>query len=306
MAAAQERRFRAMGSDARVVVVGGSPLIADAAVRRLDELEQRWSRFLPTSEIGQLNRAEGDPVLVSADTFGLVDHLVRAWRDTGGRFDPTLHDSVVALGYDEPWPFEPPTHAGDPLPGPGCDGVLLDRVTRMVWMPEGLRLDPGGLGKGLAADLVAAEAMAAGARGVLVDIGGDLRVIGDSPDGPAWRLAVEHPGTPEVELARVETRDGGVATTSSRKRRWSLPDGREAHHVIDPVDGRPAEVPWTSATALAKRAVDAEAGATVAFLDHRLDAAPRVIAALLADADGGTIVLGDHRELFLVASGVAA
>ena len=306
MAAAQERRFRAMGSDARVVVVGGSPLIADAAARRIDELEHRWSRFLPTSEISQLNRAEGDPVVVSADTFTLAEHLVRAWRDTAGLFDPTLHDSLVALGYDDTWPFEPPTPAGDPLPGPGCDGVLLDRVTRMVWMPEGLHLDPGGLGKGLAADLVAGEVMAAGARGVLVDIGGDLRVIGDSPEGPTWRIAVEHPGAPEVELARVETRDGGVATTSRRKRRWKLPDGREAHHVLDPFDGRPAEVRWTSATALAKRAVDAEVGATVAFLDHRLDAAPRVIAALLADAEGGTTVLGDHPELFLVANGVAA
>src|SRR5690606_2471757 len=135
------------------------------------------------------------------------------------------------------------------------------------WLPPHLRLDPGGLGKGLAADLVAGELMAAGASGALVDLGGDLRVVGSSPAGETWRIDVEHPGRPGRPIARVETRDGAVATSSRGRRRWTGTDGAAVHHLLDPASGHPAEPDWTSATALARTGVDAEVGATVAFLD---------------------------------------
>ena len=115
---------------------------------------------------------------------------------------------------------------------------------------------------------------------------------------------VEHPGARGTHLARIETRDGGVATTSRRRRRWQLADGTPVHHVVDPHRGRPGDVPWTSATALAATAVDAEVGATVTFLDGDPAGAPRVVAAVLADERGRSGVLGPHPEL--VATGTPA
>lgn len=307
VAAACARTAAAMGTTARVTVVGGaSPLLADAALRRIHDLESRWSRFQPTSELSRLNAAAGTPCLVSDDTFLLVQRLVRAWFDTAGRFDPTVHQSMHALGYTDRLPtgttrLDATALLASMVAPIGCADIRLDAATRMVWLPDGTRLDPGGLGKGLAADIVANETIAAGASGVLVDLGGDVRVIGCAPDGGAWRIGVEHPLDPEVEIAIVETTDGGIATSSRHKRRWHIDDGdavREVHHVIDPTTRRSADTPWLTATVLAPDAASAEVGATVTFLDGTAITAPHVFAALLADEHGAHRVLGERPELF--------
>ena len=296
-----------MGTTARVTVVGeASPLLADAALRRIHELESRWSRFLPTSELSRVNQSGGAPCLVSADTFELIERLIQAWHETAGRFDPTVHDALVALGYVDrlPTTFTLDPAASDASSPRGCDDIRLDRSCGMVWLPSGVRLDPGGLGKGLAADIVAREAMAAGASGVLIDLGGDLRAIGTSPDGGAWRISVEHPCDPDVAIAMIETTNGGVATSSRQKRRWTVSDGatdRLVHHVIDPRTSAPAQTSWLTATVLAPDAASAEVGATVAFLDGAPAGAPHVFAALLADEHGCGPVTGPHPELILCA-----
>lgn len=308
MVALDERRFAAMGTSCRVVLVGGSDELAERARRRVLELEGRWSRFLADSELSTLNAARGCPCVVSPDTFRLVANLVTGWQVSGGRFDPTLHDSLLSLGYDRDWRLgatpgaAAPPDAGRAVPPPGCGEVVLHGDTNLVWMPTGVRLDPGGLGKGLAADMVVEELTEAGVRGAMMDLGGDLRVTGDSPDSRTWRIDVEHPGEPGSAIARVETRDGAVATTSSRRRRWPASDGTEVHHVLDSRTALPASPDWSSATALARTAVEAEVGATVAFLDGCLDAAPRTIGALLAGSDGTVSVVGDHPELFGLAA----
>src|ERR1043166_8677873 len=94
-----ERRFRAMGSDAHVVVVGPDHL-ADEASARIADLERRWSRFDEHSEISSLNRHAGAPVLVSTETLELVERALDAWRMTHGWFDPTVLGAVVRAGYD--------------------------------------------------------------------------------------------------------------------------------------------------------------------------------------------------------------
>ncbi len=309
MTTIHEHAFAAMGTRCRVTVVGGSEDLVDAARHRILELEARWSRFLPDSELSALHAAAGSPCVVSPDTFELVAHLVAAWWGTRGRFDPTLHDRLVELGYDRTWPW-PQTLVADSSAdhvasrgatgAPGCAEIVLQRESRLVWLPPQVRLDPGGLGKGLAADLVAGELMAAGASGAMVDLGGDLRMVGCSPEGETWRIDVEHPGRPGRPIARVETRDGAVATSSRGRRRWTGADGAEVHHLLDPGSGLPAEPDWTSATALARTGAEAEVGATVAFLDGSLSAAPRTIAALLVREDGTTTTLGRHPELFAV------
>lgn len=299
MTTVHERTVSAMGTTIRVVVVGGSPSLADHALHRIDDLERKWSRFRGDSEVSRLNDAGGAPCLVSPDTYLLVEHLVDAWWDTDGRFDPTVHDAVVGIGYGRSWPFAEATADGTVQPSPGCRGIRLDALLQMVWLPDGVRLDPGALGKGLAADLVAQELVEGGASGVMVDLGGDLRVIGVAPTGNAWRIGVEHPVLHTDNVAVVECTDGGIATSSRVKRRWRNGPGRDAHHIVDPSTGDSADRMWCSATALARTAVAAEVGATMSFLDGTPGRAPYVHSVLLCDEQGSTTVVGDHPEFFL-------
>ena len=282
-----------MGSDAHVVVVGGRPGLVDVARARLAALEARWTRFDEGSELSRLNTAGGMPCVVSHDTLLLVDALRTAWQTTGGRFDPTV--GVDALGYRSSWPQ---LISIATLPAPrrsvGCSGVDVDLARALVQLPVGVRLDPGGLGKGLAADLVAADLLAAGARGVLVNVGGDLCVHGEAPDGgDAWPIAIEHPDDADREIARVVLASGGVATSTSRRRRWHTTEGDSVHHLVDPTTSLPAARPWVQATAVTGSAWWAEVGAKVAYLDGTV---PDGVAGLLLGADDSLTCIGDRAD----------
>jgi thiamine biosynthesis lipoprotein len=260
---AAELRFRAMGSDAHVIVVGGAPPLVERARRRIDDLERRWSRFLPDSEISDLNRRAGRPVAVSEETVTLVERAIEAWRLTGGSFDPTVLGDVIRAGYDRPFDDLGP----DPTNGHsrlilGCTDI--DVAGREIRLPAGTGFDPGGIGKGLAADMVVAETMASGAAGVCVNLGGDLRVTGLDPTDAAWTVAVEHPlaATP---LACIGLRDGAVATSTTLRRRWQV-DGQLRHHLIDPANGLSCDTDLTLASVVAGAAWTAEVLAKAVLL----------------------------------------
>jgi FAD:protein FMN transferase len=233
-----ERHFRAMGSDAHVIIVGGPSGLVDIACRRIDELEQRWSRFVPDSEVNELNRNAGRPVTVSSDTVLLVQRAIEAWRLTGGGFDPTILGAVIRAGYDRNL-----NDIADRRTAPiselvvGCTDIDIDGLT--VRLPAGTGFDPGGIGKGLAADLVVGEMLAAGAAGVCINLGGDLRVAGDGPDRGPWTVAIEHPWSNEP-VTLVGLHAGAVTTSTTLRRAWRI-DGETRHHLIDPFTGEPSD-----------------------------------------------------------------
>jgi FAD:protein FMN transferase len=258
-----------MGSDAQVLVVTDPDTDpADAAAfpagawAHIEALEGRWSRFRPDSEISVLNRHSGAPVVVSTDTFALITRAIAAWQLTEGYFDPTVGAALVALGYDRDFtevtrPSLSVHTTGDAGPAPGPAGIELDPERSTVMLPAGVSFDPGGIGKGLAADLVVEALIDAGAVGALVNLGGDLRAAGNPPDAGGWPVTLPDPLRPGHELARFVLPHGAVATSSRLRRRWRTTVG-PAHHLIDPATGRPATGDTLAATVVADRAWRAE------------------------------------------------
>jgi thiamine biosynthesis lipoprotein len=255
-----DTRFRAMGTDVHITIVDGPATLLDLGQRMIAELEGRWSRFRPDSEVSALNQHAGHPVLVSPDTYDLVTKAVTAWRATHGCFDPTVGAALVAHGYDRDFAVvrtaRPEALASGPAPTPA--GIQLDPAVGAITLPEGVTFDPGGIGKGLAADLVATVLLEAGARGALVNIGGDLRAIGEAPGEDGWVITVCEPADPEEELLRLSMPEGAVATSSSLRRRWQTTSG-EAHHLIAPATGQPVDSAVQSVTVVAAEAWWAEA-----------------------------------------------
>lgn len=288
---AAESRFEVMGSKAHVLVVAAdgaedaAPLV-DAARDRLDELERRWSRFLPDSEMSHVNRAAPNPVVVSADTCALVIRAMQGWRSTGGLFDPTVLGDVVRAGYDRSFASIPArTRPGSSDRHMGCAGIVVDEYLRTVRLPDEVGFDPGGIGKGFAADLVVEELMRRGAHGACVNVGGDVRVAGSGPSG-AWRIDVLDPFDHEP-MDVLTVGNGAVATSTRTKRQWAV-DGRPAHHLIDPSTGRPASTGLAAVTVLAGNAARAEVLAKAAFV-----AGPVRGSALLDDCDAPGLLVDD-------------
>jgi thiamine biosynthesis lipoprotein len=283
-----ELRFRAMGCDAHLLLVGGPPGLAGLARDRVEELERRWSRFRPDSEISRLNQLAGAPVQVSPVTLGLVRRALQGARVTGGRFDPTVLGDVLRAGYDRS--FERlDGGSGSSALGRGWERVVVDPAASAVTLPAGVGLDPGGIGKGYAADLLVEELRAAGAAGVCVNLGGDLRADGQAPGGGSWVVAVGHPLRPGP-AATVAIERGAVATSSRVRRAWG-PAGDRRHHLIDPATGRPAATGLAAATVLAAHGWQAEVLAKAAFLGGPGQGRALLVAAgadgLLIDDRGG-------------------
>ncbi len=252
-----------MGTGAHVVVVGGRVGLAERAARRIAQLESLWSRFRPESEISRLNARAGTPVPVSAETSELVDRAVDGWRLTGGSFDPTVLGAVIRAGYDRTF-ARIPVHALPGMSEARRGAAAIETGPGWVRLPAGIGFDPGGIGKGLAADMVADELMAAGAAGACVNLGGDVRVAGEGPSGGAWTIGVEHPwaAAPVVLLGLA---GGAVATSTTLRRRWQV-GGEERHHLIDPDSEQPAGRDVNLATVVAGRAWTAEVWAKAVLL----------------------------------------
>jgi thiamine biosynthesis lipoprotein len=265
--------FRAMGTDVEVLLDAPSGPDSVAALDRVEadfeRLEQTLSRFRPDSELSRLNAA-GRLDAASPDLVRVLELALEAREKTGGRFDPTVHDALVAAGYDQ-------TFAEVPADGPvvpfeqGCGkAVRIDGLT--IELEPGTHVDLGGIGKGYAVDRACDLLALAGP--CLVNAGGDLAVRGG-----AWPVGVSDDLT--LELSR-----GAIATSGRDRRRWRR-GGEELHHLIDPSTGRPAQNDLVRVTVVADSATEAEVLAKAAFLGAEVDA-PRV----LVTADGRTILAG--------------
>lgn len=295
-------RFRAMGTDCEVHVTAAGDAGQDLgalAIERIELLEQSWSRFRPDSELSRLNaRAGMGAVPVSDDLLHLVRRMHEAWHDTDGLFDPTVLASMTALGYDTDFAAvqsRPATHwqAVVTAPAPGMSAVVVDLTDSTVALPAGIGIDPGAIGKGLAADIVSEELVSAGAHRVLVNLGGDIAVAGQADDDTPWYIGVEDERVSTDSADRIERvleltgPRAGVATSTTMKRRWA--QGRR-HHVIDPRTGQVSTGDLAQVTVVAGSASEAEVLATAALL-----LPSSLAAAWLADRTADAVLMISDR-----------
>jgi FAD:protein FMN transferase len=284
----------AMGSTAEFMVVGGATAaLVEWAVDRLAELEASWSRFRADSELRALDRSAGAvAVAVSPDLVDAIGRALALWYVTDGLFDPTVRRALEEIGYDRTFrevASTGPAPAFVPRPTRGCDGLQVDRAHSTVTLPEGIVLDLGGVGKGLAADILATGLVERGASGACVSIGGDVRVAGSPVEGDTWSIRVEDPLDESRALCTRQLVDEAIVTSTTRFRQWSR-GGKALHHLIDPFTGAPADRGVTAVVAQAEEAWWAEGiakAALVAGVEPGLGLLERLgVAAVLVDTNG--------------------
>lgn len=270
-----------MASELHVVIVSADASSASAefddVFARLTHLEDSWSRFLDDSDVSRLNCGAGRPIAVDQSTLTLATTMVEAWKLTAGRFDPSVLPVLVESGYrssidDQHLVTILPS--GDFVVG-GYDepssatlgDIVIDARAHTITLPFGMAIDPGAIGKGLAADLAVDQLLLSGAAGALVSIGGDMAMGGTPPPGAGdmWTVAVEHPISPAETVCTLAVNYGGVATSSTRSRRW-IHDGEQRHHVIDPARAAQSMTDLASVTVVASTGWLAEVHATAALI----------------------------------------
>jgi thiamine biosynthesis lipoprotein len=269
--------FACFGSHCTVIVADAARA-ADAAAAletaraRLLEWHGRFSRFLADSELARLNDDPRPVVPITPLMRRVLEAARRAADLSGGLVDATLINEIEEAGYaaDLSEPGLPLAAAIELVPhrtaaGPSASqswrAIEVDRRAGTVSRPPGTKLDPGGIAKGVFADELGTLLSAHDAY--VVDCAGDIRL-----GGRAGTVRDVHVASPfdESILHTFELARGGVTTSGIGARSWIGPDGRPAHHLLDPATGRPAFTGVVQATALAPTAAEAEVRSKSAIL----------------------------------------
>ena len=214
---------------------GARPLLI-AGMAEFDRIESWMSTYRPDSEISRVNRlAAREPVVVSAELFGIVQRSLELSVLSGGAFDITF-DSVGQL-YDFRAGIRPDAAAiRQNLPAIDYRHVLLDTEASTIrFTQEGTRINLGGIGKGYSCEVVAALLRKAGVRSGRVNAGGDTRLIGDH-QGQPWMVGIRDPDADDRWVTRLALNDEAISTAGDYERFFD-DQGVRYHHIINPKTG---------------------------------------------------------------------
>jgi len=263
--------FRAMASPCRIRVFhADAEHAARAAAAMRDEvlrIEAKYSRYRDDSVVGRINASAGNAngLAVDAETAALLDYAQTAWRESGGLFDATA--GILRRAWDFRARRIP---AADEiaalLPLIGWQRVRWQRP-HLVLPLAGMELDFGGFGKEYAVDRAARVLREAGIDSALVNLAGDLMILGPQPGGTAWRVGIRHPRREGALVATLPVASGALATSGDYERFVEV-DGVRHCHVLDPRTGRSARG-FQSVTVHAASCLVAGSASTIAMLKGR-------------------------------------
>lgn len=238
---------------------------------RVEELEGLLSVTREGSDIYRIN--QGERFAVSEDTFSVLTSALELGRETEGALDITLYPVLREWGF---------TTGEYQIPQTERLQALLERVdyravslgdgVLTVSVPEGVELDLGAVAKGYTGDCLLALLKERGVTSALLDLGGNIQALGGKPDGTAWRVAVRDPFG-GGSLGVLEVRDKAVITSGTYERYFVGEDGKRYWHILDPLDGYPADSGLAAVTVVGDSGVRCDGLSTALFVMGKDDAA---------------------------------
>ena len=261
-----------MGSLSEIQVYHADPALAAramaAALDEMQRVDRLLSNYRPDSELSRMNSAAPKaPFRASPELYDFVRRSRAYFDETLGTFDPTMGPVVRAWGFFTLRPARPSAEeARVARARSGFDKVRLDDASRSVsYTVEGLEFDPGGIGKGYAADRAVYVLRQFGISSALVNAGGStLYGLGHPPERDGWKVAVRDPATPAISLRFVMLRDNAISTSGISDKFVEV-DGRRYGHIFDPRSDEPAKG-ICQVSVIAPTATDSDALTKPAFL----------------------------------------
>jgi len=213
--------------------------IADQAIAMANSLEQRYSRYLPDSILSKINASAGQPgIIVDSETTALLDYAQTCYQQSNGLFDVT--SGVLRKVWDfksNKLPEQRDVEATQKLIGWDKLNWTPPRITLPV---SGMELDFGGIVKEYAADSCANLCRSLGIKSGLVNMGGDIHVIGPHPNGNPWVIGVQDPNNPDNAITSIELKQGGLASSGDYQRSMVI-DDKLYSHILNPKTGWPVQ-----------------------------------------------------------------
>jgi len=227
------------------------------------DFEKCYSRFLVGNELWELNTS-ADSAVVSPELFSLLEQSLYWHKKTKGIFDPSILPYLESEGYGGAYGVVSEA-AGKAVFGQ----LLLNKMTKAVSKPNGLKIDLGGIGKSFVIDKVA-DFFHEQFSHFLIDAGGDIMAAGENKalEYPYWAIGIEDPAERERSVATLILKNMAAATSGINRRTWLKGDIRK-HHLIDPAKGESAEADFQSVTVLMPTTVEADIWAKTLLLSGK-------------------------------------
>ncbi len=288
-----------LGTSSKITIYDyPSEEVFEMAFARIEEIENKMSVNIETSEVSQINASSGiGPVKVSSDTFRVIEKALLIAELSGGAFDPTVGPLVEAWGIGSDDARIPSQEEIDAiLPLIDYSKVILDPSTSSVFLPEkGMALDLGGIAKGFAADEVALILKDAGVNKAIINLGGNVLTVGSRPDDSGWKIGVQNPESDRGEYIMIVRMEDQALVTSGPYERFFIEDGVSYHHILDTETGYPVVTPFTSVSIISNESFIADALSTACYslsLEEGL--------ALVASLDGvANLYIDEDRDVIL-------
>jgi thiamine biosynthesis lipoprotein len=297
--------FRAMNTSVILAAEGDGAIPGMYAAKMfIDDCEQRFSRFLPASEVTELNRSAGTWLQVSDELMEMLQLSMKYHKATKGIFDPSILPDLKQAGYDRSMD-EIRAHGVQSLPEvsnrisrPAFDEISFEIDNSRVRLPRGLEIDLGGIAKGWIVEK-AAQLLHKYVEACGVSAGGDILFIGHPSDGIDWDVSLEDPRSPTELLTELHIPAGAIATSSIMKRTWSQGE-KVRHHLIDPRTGEPAKTDWLSVTVISPSVIEADVFAKAILIAGEKDFSGLVKAKELTfiavDSDGNLSGSANYKD----------
>lgn len=238
---------------------------------RIKELEKQLSAYDATSDLGLIKENAGiQAVAVSEDTFKIIAESLNYSHLSQGKFDVTINPLVDLWEIHSPEVRNPP--AEEAIAGAiakiDFEKVELDEDQKTVYLTEpGMSLNLGAIAKGYIADEMMSILKDQGVKHALLNLGGNVLVLGGKDNKTPFGIGVEDPLNPgQGYLGVVSMVTGSVVTSGNYERYFTDAEGHRYHHILDPDTGYPAETGINQVTVLTGESIDADALSTTLFL----------------------------------------
>lgn len=299
--ASSSRDIFAMDTYMTVTAYGPNAETAvDQAQQEIERLDALLSTGEETSEVAQIN-ANGGGTL-SEDTIYLLERSLDLYQSTNGVFDIAIYPIMDAWGFttgDYTVPSDETIESLLPLTD--ANDIIYDKDNSSIsFAKDGMKIDFGGIAKGYTSGRIADIYRECGVTSGLINLGGNVQVVGTKTDGSKWRVAVQSPEAEDDYLGILSTADRAVITSGGYERYFEQ-DGVRYHHIIDPSTGHPANNGLVSVTIVSADGTLADGLSTSLFIMGKDKAAEY----WRAHSDEFDTILEDEDGVLYVTEGIA-
>jgi len=262
--------FRAMANPCVIIIEHENKIAVQQEMRLMAEevwrIEQKYSRYLATSALSQINNAGGKSIFIDHETYHLLQLADVLWQESQGKFDISsgVFRKIWTFNQQQQMPTQ--SQINDSLSHVGWRKIQY--TENSITLPADMQIDFGGIGKEYAVDKCISLIPQSLGNTILVNLGGDVAAKGPRGNGKPWQIGIEHKSGKGKVWKKIPLSGGAIATSGDVYKSVTI-DGIRYGHIINALTGIPVIDAPSTVTVAAPNCTEAGMLSTLALLQGK-------------------------------------